>query len=94
MEIFGNPWMIVAVVAIPAAIHVVIGSFVAPRLMAHGLELHPVTILLSLAFWGLLWGIVGRSWRCSASCSRSLKRRGRWRNCSAGDCRGAGEAMR
>jgi AI-2 transport protein TqsA len=56
---FHNPWMIVAVVAIPASIHIVIGSFVAPRLMAHGLELHPVTILLALAFWGLLWGIVG-----------------------------------
>lgn len=56
---FHNPWMIAAVVAIPASIHVVIGSFVAPRLMAHGLELHPVTILLALAFWGLLWGIVG-----------------------------------
>lgn len=56
---FNNPWMIVAVAAIPGAIHVVIGSLVAPRLMAHGLELHPVTILLSLAFWGLLWGIVG-----------------------------------
>jgi len=56
---FNNPWMVVAVAAIPGAIHVVIGSLVAPRLMAHGLELHPVTILLSLAFWGLLWGIVG-----------------------------------
>lgn len=56
---FNNPWMVIAVAAIPAAIHVVIGSLVAPRLMAHGLELHPVTILLALAFWGLLWGIVG-----------------------------------
>ncbi|QDT71485.1 AI-2E family transporter [Lacipirellula limnantheis] len=56
---FQNPWMIAAVVAIPAAIHMVIGNFVAPRLMAHGLELHPVSVLLSLAFWGLLWGVTG-----------------------------------
>ena len=56
---FHSPWMIGAVVAIPAAIHMVIGSLVAPRLMAHGLELHPVTVLLSLAFWGLLWGVTG-----------------------------------
>jgi AI-2 transport protein TqsA len=27
--------------------------------MGRGLELHPVTVLLALAFWGLLWGIVG-----------------------------------
>ncbi len=56
---FHNPWMIAAVVGIPAAIHAIIGSVVAPRLMADGLDLHPVTVLLALAFWGLLWGIVG-----------------------------------
>ena len=28
-------------------------------LHSEGLELHPVTILLALAFWGLLWGVVG-----------------------------------
>ncbi len=27
--------------------------------MGRGLELHPVTVLLSLAFWGLLWGVMG-----------------------------------
>ena len=36
-----------------------IGNIVAPKLMGSGLELHPVTVLLALAFWGLLWGIVG-----------------------------------
>jgi hypothetical protein len=27
--------------------------------MGRGLELHAVTVLLVLAFWGLLWGIIG-----------------------------------
>jgi AI-2 transport protein TqsA len=54
-----NPWMIVAAIAIPGAIHMTIGNFVAPKMMGRGLELHPVTVLLALAFWGLLWGIVG-----------------------------------
>jgi AI-2 transport protein TqsA len=54
-----NPWMIVAAIAIPGAIHLIIGNFVAPKMMGRGLELHPVTVLLALAFWGLLWGIVG-----------------------------------
>jgi len=40
-------------------IHTTVGNFIAPRMMGRGLELHPVTVLLSLAFWGLLWGIVG-----------------------------------
>lgn len=54
-----NPWMILAVIAIPGTIHMVIGNLVTPKLMGRGLELHPVTVLLALAFWGLLWGIVG-----------------------------------
>jgi AI-2 transport protein TqsA len=57
--LFSDPWQILAVVAIPGAIHLTIGNFVAPKLMGRGLELHPVTVLLALAFWGLLWGIVG-----------------------------------
>jgi AI-2 transport protein TqsA len=32
---------------------------VEPKLQGEGLNLHPVTIILSLSVWGLLWGIVG-----------------------------------
>lgn len=56
---FGEVWTVLAVVALPGSVHVVIGNLVEPRLMGHGLELHPVTVILALAFWGLLWGIVG-----------------------------------
>jgi AI-2 transport protein TqsA len=56
---FHDPWMIAAVIAVPGAIHMLIGNLVAPKLMGRGLELHPVTVLLALAFWGLLWGVVG-----------------------------------
>jgi AI-2 transport protein TqsA len=56
---FDDPWMILAVVALPGTIHVTIGTVVEPRMMGRGLELHPVTVLLALAFWGLLWGIMG-----------------------------------
>jgi AI-2 transport protein TqsA len=56
---FQDPWMVLAVIALPGAVHVTIGNFIAPRLMGSGLELHPVTVLLALAFWGLLWGIAG-----------------------------------
>ncbi len=56
---FHDPWMVLATVAIPGAIHMTIGNFIAPKMMGRGMELHPVTVLLALAFWGLLWGIVG-----------------------------------
>lgn len=56
---FSNPWMVVGVVAVPGVVQNVIGNAIEPKLMGKGLELHPVTILLALAFWGLLWGLVG-----------------------------------
>lgn len=56
---FQDPWMVLGIIAVPGAIHMVIGNLLVPKLMGRGLELHPVTVLLALAFWGLLWGIVG-----------------------------------
>ncbi|HUW19221.1 MAG TPA: AI-2E family transporter [Sedimentisphaerales bacterium] len=56
---FQNPWLIIYVVAVPGAIQISIGNFIEPKLMGKGLNLHPVTILLALSFWGLLWGIGG-----------------------------------
>jgi AI-2 transport protein TqsA len=56
---FDNIWAIIGVVAIPGALQLVIGNAIEPKLLGRGLELHPVTILLALAFWGLLWGFMG-----------------------------------
>ena len=56
---YDSMWMILAVVALPGSVHMFIGNVVEPKVMGQGLELHPVTILLALAFWGLLWGPVG-----------------------------------
>jgi predicted PurR-regulated permease PerM len=35
------------------------GSFITPWIMGRSLTLNPVMILLSLTFWGWMWGIVG-----------------------------------
>jgi AI-2 transport protein TqsA len=56
---FQSPWPVVLAVAVPSIIHNVIGNILEPKLMGEGLDLHPVTIMLALSFWGLLWGIVG-----------------------------------
>jgi AI-2 transport protein TqsA len=56
---FDNPWMVLPVVALPGTVHMTIGNFVEPKLMGRGLELHPVAVLLALAFLGLLWGVIG-----------------------------------
>jgi AI-2 transport protein TqsA len=59
MAQFQSPWRVALVVIIPGGIHNVIGNIIEPKLMGEGLDLHPVTILLALSFWGLLWGIMG-----------------------------------
>ncbi len=41
------------------AINIVLGGLVEPRLMGQRLNLSPLLVLLSLLFWGWLWGIAG-----------------------------------
>ena len=35
------------------------GNFITPVVMGRSLTLNPVLVLLSLMFWGWMWGIVG-----------------------------------
>jgi AI-2 transport protein TqsA len=42
-----------------AATQFVVGNLIEPRLMGRKLHLSPLVIILSLAFWGMLWGVVG-----------------------------------
>ena len=35
------------------------GNFITPMVMGHSLTLNPVLVLLSLTFWGWMWGITG-----------------------------------
>lgn len=56
---FQSPSAVLAVLVFPAIVQLVIGNGVDPKLMGRGLDLSPVTILVALVFWGLLWGVVG-----------------------------------
>lgn len=49
--------LLVAVVLI--SIQLVMGNVVEPRVMGKGLNLSPLVVLLSLVFWGWMWGIPG-----------------------------------
>lgn len=50
---------IILAIVLPGAVQIGIGNFLEPKIMGDSLDLHPVTILLSLIFWGMLWGVVG-----------------------------------
>ncbi len=49
----------VLAIAIPWLIQFVVGNVVEPRIMGRNTGLHPITIMIALIFWGVLWGIVG-----------------------------------
>lgn len=50
---------VLLVLFIPGAIQFAIGNILEPKVMGQGLNLHPVTVLMSLMFWSLIWGVVG-----------------------------------
>ena len=56
---FGSPsaafWMIVVL----TILQVGMGNFIEPRLMGRSLNLSPLFVILSLIFWGYIWGITG-----------------------------------
>lgn len=48
-------WILLTV----GTVQVVVGNVVEPRVMGRTLNLSPLGTLLALAFWGLIWGILG-----------------------------------
>lgn len=51
-----NFWVIIGLMTIT---QFVIGSLLEPKMMGEGMDLHPVTVVACLIFWGLVWGIPG-----------------------------------
>ena len=44
---------------LPLGAHMLVGNVLEPKLFGSSMELHPVVVLLALAFWGSLWGVSG-----------------------------------
>jgi AI-2 transport protein TqsA len=51
-------WM-ASVILVTSMIQVISGNLVEPKIMGQSSDLHPVTILLALMFWGVMWGVIG-----------------------------------
>lgn len=56
---FGDVGVFVLVLVSLSLIQAVMGNLVEPRLMGRTLNLSPLVIILSLTFWGSIWGVAG-----------------------------------
>ena len=51
-------WMASAIL-VTCSIQAISGNFIEPKIMGDSSDLHPVTILVALMFWGMMWGVIG-----------------------------------
>ena len=52
-------WQFFAIIILLTIFQTLIGNILEPKVMGKSMGLHPVAILLSLTFWGFIWGIPG-----------------------------------
>ena len=48
-----------AILAITGAIQFTIGNIIEPKVLGESMDLHPITTLVCLVFWGMVWGVSG-----------------------------------
>ncbi|HPF51021.1 MAG TPA: AI-2E family transporter [Draconibacterium sp.] len=56
---FGELTPGIVVLAVVGAIQMIIGNIVEPKLMGNSLNISPLVVFLTLAIWGVIWGISG-----------------------------------
>jgi predicted PurR-regulated permease PerM len=56
---FGELSPAILVLSIVGAIQLLVGNLIEPKLMGTSLNISPLVVFLTLALWGLIWGITG-----------------------------------
>ncbi len=56
---FADPWHSLILLVLLETQHFIIAQVLAPRMQGENLNLDPLVVLLSLAFWSLIWGVPG-----------------------------------
>jgi AI-2 transport protein TqsA len=56
---FDSFWPAVTLLVVLQTVTLFVGNVVQPRMQGRSLNIDPVAVLLALAFWGAIWGLVG-----------------------------------
>ena len=56
---FQDPTYLILIIVLPSIVHIIIGNILEPKIFGEAFGLHPITVILSLIFWGMIWGIIG-----------------------------------
>lgn len=54
-EVMPGIWVLIIV----GAIQLIVGNYLDPKLTGNTLNVSPLIVILGLAFWGAIWGIIG-----------------------------------
>jgi AI-2 transport protein TqsA len=56
---FSDPLTTLVIGGILVGNQILFGNFIEPRMVGKSLNLSPLVVVLALAFWGAIWGVVG-----------------------------------
>lgn len=56
---YGLEWQFFFIFGTLSVLQFIIGNIIEPRVLADVMDLHPITVLICLVFWGLIWGVSG-----------------------------------
>jgi AI-2 transport protein TqsA len=52
-------WQFFFIVSCLSVLQFIIGNIIEPRVLGEIMDLHPITVLICLVFWALIWGLSG-----------------------------------
>jgi len=52
-------WQFFFILSTLSILQFIIGNIIEPRVLGDIMDLHPITVLICLVFWALIWGVSG-----------------------------------